>query len=109
MPKSPALRYLWNRLAAKDPKFLSMLEEEQLNAEIAQAVYDLRTAAGVSQRQLAGRVGTQPRVISRIEDADYRGLSLTMLRKIAAAFGRKVEIRFVRASQRPKPARIGRR
>jgi len=34
-------------------------------------------------------------VISRLEDADYNGHSLAMLRKIAVAFHRKVQIQFV--------------
>lgn len=98
-PKSPALRHLWDRLSAMDPKFYERLEEEQLNAEIAQTIYDLRTAAGLTQRQLAERIGTHAPVISRLEDADYRGHSLTMLRKIARALNRRIEVRFVAASR----------
>jgi hypothetical protein len=33
-------------------------------------------------------------VISRLEDADYEGHSLPMLRRIAAALGKRVEVRF---------------
>ena len=33
-------------------------------------------------------------MISRLEDADYSGHSLAMLRRVAAALGRRVEIRF---------------
>src|SRR5574341_1491964 len=67
-PRSPDLRYLRDLLAAKDPKFLEMLEEEQLNAEIAQTIYDLRTAAGLTQSQLAKKIGTHAPVICRLED-----------------------------------------
>jgi hypothetical protein len=34
-------------------------------------------------------------VISRLEDADYDGHSLAMLRRIAAALKKRVEIRFL--------------
>lgn len=34
-------------------------------------------------------------VISRLEDADYEGHPFTMLKRIAAAVERRVEIRFV--------------
>ena len=48
---------------------------------------------------LAAREGvTQPamtQLISRLEDADYKGHSLTMLKRIAAAVDKRVEIRFV--------------
>src|SRR3954452_6015551 len=50
-------------------------------------VYDLRTEAGLSQRELAARVGTTASVICRLEDADYQGHSLALLRRGAAAGG----------------------
>jgi predicted transcriptional regulator len=46
----------------------------------------MRTEAGFTQRQLAGKVGTTAFVICRLEDADYEGDSLAMLRRIAAVF-----------------------
>ncbi len=44
---------------------------------------------------LARLVGTTASVICRLEDADYEGHSLSMLRRIAAALHKRVEIRFV--------------
>jgi transcriptional regulator with XRE-family HTH domain len=55
----------------------------------------LRTKAGLSQRQLAKLVGTTASVICLLEDADYQGHSLSMLRRIAAALNHRVEIRFM--------------
>ncbi|NLX21224.1 MAG: transcriptional regulator, partial [Phycisphaerae bacterium] len=43
--------------------------------------------------------GTTPSVISRLEDADYQGHSLSMLRRIAAALNQRVEIRFIPAGK----------
>jgi hypothetical protein len=40
-------------------------------------------------------VGTTASVICRLEDADYEGHSLAMLRRIAIALKQRVEIRFV--------------
>ena len=54
---------------------------------MAGLVHDLRTQAGLTQKELAARIGTTPSVISRLEDADYGGHSLSMLRRIAAAVG----------------------
>jgi predicted transcriptional regulator len=62
---------------------------------IAQMVYDARSAAGLTQTELAKAVGTTQSVISQLEDAEYDGHSLSMLRRIAKALHRKVEIRFV--------------
>ena len=51
--------------------------------------------AGLSQRALARLVDTTASVICRLEDADYEGHSLAMLRRIAAALDKRVEIRFI--------------
>src|SRR5206468_11834882 len=58
------------------------LEEARINAEAARLVYQLRTDANLSQQQLADLVGTTQSVISRLEDDDYDGHSLTMLSRI---------------------------
>jgi ribosome-binding protein aMBF1 (putative translation factor) len=77
------------------PVRLRALAEARLNAQIAQAIYALRTKAGLTQKQLAALVGTTDSVISRLEDADYAGHSLKMLQRISAALNRRLEIRFV--------------
>jgi DNA-binding XRE family transcriptional regulator len=70
-------------------------EHEAANLEVARKLYELRTRAGLTQRQLAKLVGTSPSAICRLEDADYEGHSLSMLRRIAEALSKRVEIRFV--------------
>ena len=90
-----ALQHTYDRYTAKDPKRIQQYEEEVINAEIARKVYDLRTKAGISQRELARRVGTSGSAICRIEDADYDGHSLYLLKRIAQALDQRVEIRFV--------------
>jgi ribosome-binding protein aMBF1 (putative translation factor) len=74
---------------------LVLLEEERANAAIARQIYVLREKAGLSQRELARLVGTTASVICRLEDADYEGHSLAMLRRIAGALDKRVEIRFI--------------
>ncbi len=76
---------------------MASLEEERANAEIARQIYDLRTEAGLTQQELAKLVGTSPSVIDSLEEADYEGNALAMLRRIAAALDKRVEIRFVPA------------
>jgi len=93
--KSAALQYTYDRYVGNDPKRIQEYEEEVVNAEIARKVYDLRTKAGLSQRELAKRVGTSASAICRIEDADYEGHSLYMLKRIAEALDKRVELRFV--------------
>lgn len=68
--------------------------------EVAEMIQAARERAGLSQRALAGLVGTTASVICRIEDADYEGHSLTMLRRVAEALGQRVELRFVPEDRR---------
>lgn len=86
------------------PGRLRALEVATLNAEIAQEIYALRTAAGLTQKQLAGMVGTTDSVISRLEDANYSGHSLKMLQRISAALNRRLVVRFVPLRARQKTA-----
>jgi ribosome-binding protein aMBF1 (putative translation factor) len=71
------------------------LEEVRAQIYVAQLIYDARTAAGLSQRQLAKLVKTSPSVISRLESTNYGGHSLSMLRRVAAALNMTVTIQFV--------------
>jgi len=90
--RSRGLQALIDRHIGDDPERIASYERARANAEVAQAIYDLRTEAGLSQRALAERVGTTASVICRLEDADYDGHSLSMLRRVAAALGRRVTI-----------------
>ncbi len=94
-PTSDAVEILHRRYVRGDKRKLAALAREHEKAEVAQKIYDLRTAAGMSQAALARRVGTTASVICRLEDADYDGHSLRMLRRIAEALGRRVQINFV--------------
>jgi DNA-binding XRE family transcriptional regulator len=79
-------------------------EQEAANLEVARKLYELRTRAGLTQRQLAKLVGTSPSAICRLEDADYEGHSLSMLLRIGAALSQRVEIRFVPTARRRRAA-----
>jgi transcriptional regulator with XRE-family HTH domain len=75
------------------------------NAEIARAIHGMRTEAGLSQRALAELVGTTASVICRLEDASYDGHSLAMLKRVAAALDRQVEVRFLPTNEEPGASR----
>ena len=59
------------------------------------AVCPSNATNSISPAELARKVGTTQSVISRLEDADYDGHSLEMLRRIASALEKRVEIRFL--------------
>lgn len=103
-PRSSTLQFLYDQYIGNNKRRQESFERELRKAEIAQQIYDLRAQAGLTQRQLAKRVGTTASVICRLEDADYQGHTLAMLRRIAAALGQKVQLRFVPAGRRRKRA-----
>jgi len=97
---SEALQHIYDRFIAGDPEQRDYYEQALFDTEVACMIYSLRAKAGLSQRALGRKIGTTGSVISRLEDADYEGHSLAMLRRIAAALGKRVEIRFVDATNR---------
>ncbi len=108
MPKSrakiiDAVEVLRRRFLEGDPQMEASVRQERDNLDVAQQIHDLRTAAGLSQKQLAEKVGTTTSVICRLEDADDGGHSLNMLRRVAAALGSRVEVRIVATSEGKKP------
>lgn len=99
---SDAVEILKNRYYKGNRARQIALENELLNARIAGAIYDLRTAAKLTQKQFAGLIGTTESVVSRLENADYNGHSLSMLKRIARAFGAKLEIRLLPSDSRKR-------
>lgn len=94
-PTADAIEILDRRYHAGRPKRQGELEQARLHAAIAQEICVLRTKAGLTQQQLAARIGTSVSAISRLEDADYNGHSLNVLVRITAALNRRVEVRTV--------------
>jgi transcriptional regulator with XRE-family HTH domain len=87
-----AVGILHGRYVKDDPERKASLQEERVNAEVARLIYEMRVAAGLSQQQLADLIGTTQSVISRLEDADYEGRSLSMLERIATALNQKLTV-----------------
>jgi len=83
------------RTTGIDPETDSGMLQISEDLHIAQMIYDARSKAGLTQTQLAGKVGTTQSVISQLEDADYDGHSLSMLRRVATALQSRVEVRIV--------------
>ena len=91
-PKSEALQELYEELVGDDTKKQALYAQDLVDINAAQLIYDMRTAAGMSQRELAKRVGTTASVICRLEASDYEGHTLAMLNRIASALGRRIEL-----------------
>lgn len=98
-------RFLRRRYVGDDTARAASVEQERVNAQVAQLIYDQRKAAGLSQRELAELIGTQQSVISRLESADYDGHSLTMLERIAQAVNRRLRVAMERTDA-PEPGSL---
>jgi ribosome-binding protein aMBF1 (putative translation factor) len=93
--KTKNARELIRRDVGRDKSFRALVDEEKLNAQVARLIFEARTKAGLTQKALADLADTTQPVIARLEDADYEGHSLTMLRRIAVALHRRLDVRFV--------------
>ena len=101
---SDAIEIIHRRYYEGRPRRIAELEEAEANDSVARQIQQLRKSAGLTQGQLAKLVRTTTSVISRLEDAEYAGHSLAMLRRIALALNKRVELRFVDLSQKTKVA-----
>lgn len=101
-PTIDAVEIIRRRYYEGRPKRLTELAEAEANDAVARKLRALRLRARLTQGQLAKLVGTTTSVISRLENADYQGHSLAMLRRIAGAMNQRVELRFVSAARKLK-------
>ncbi|MBU4231165.1 MAG: helix-turn-helix transcriptional regulator [Desulfobacterales bacterium] len=92
---SKAFDILHSRYIGENAERKASLEAEHVNAEVAKTIYELRKKAGLTQKELAQMVGTTQSVISRLEDADYEGHSLSMLHRIAMALNRRLSVQMI--------------
>ena len=100
---SNAVEILHRRYYRGKPGRIAQLRDARAEDELGRLIFELRDEAGLTQQRLARLVGTTPSVISRLEDSDYSGHSLTMLKRIAAAVNKRVEIRFVSSRRKLQP------
>lgn len=61
---------------------------------LGQLIYDLRTTAGLSQRELAERMGTTQSVISRLEEGGGTRNRIDTLARVATALDRHLVVSF---------------
>lgn len=71
----------------KNPKFKKVYEDKtDIRFEVSEMVYEARVRAGLTQAQLAKKIGTKQSSIARIE-SETTLPSLSFLKKIAEALG----------------------
>jgi len=85
----------------KDPDFTSRFKKAGEAWDVALQMAALRKKAGLSQKELARKVGTTQQQISRLESPSYEGHSLSMLRRVAEVLGAKIHVA-IQPQKRPK-------
>jgi transcriptional regulator with XRE-family HTH domain len=89
-PKTNFDLYLEEQL--KDKGFAERFKKAGEAWDVAVRLASLREKTGLSQKELAKRVGTSQQQISRLESPSYEGHSLSMLRRVAEALGAIVRV-----------------
>lgn len=91
----------------KDPAGRRRVEEMVSQITIRQDLIALRKARGLTQQQLADRIGVRQPVVAEFESAAPRNIELRTLVRMAAALGARVRITLETAesSARTRPRR----
>lgn len=77
----------------KDPKIKAEYDKLQPEFAMVQAVIGARVNKGITQKDLAEKIGTKQSVISRLESGRANP-SIAFLKKLALALNSHLEIRF---------------
>jgi DNA-binding XRE family transcriptional regulator len=76
----------------KSPRFKRLYQKEFIRVTLAHRIAELREKCGLTQADLAGRVGTTQAGISRLENPNYGNYSLKTLEKVAIALGARLRV-----------------
>jgi DNA-binding XRE family transcriptional regulator len=84
----------WLSEKLKKPGFRRHFRQARMAVEVAHQIVLLRGNLGISQAELARRMGTKQQTISRLESGNYEGFTLKTLMKIAEATKTQVVVTF---------------
>ena len=89
--------HLWKKFA--DPEYLKIYNESLIDTTVSTQIQVMRERRDWTQSDLAKRAGMKQSRISDMEDADYSSWTVTTLRRLAAAFGCGLIVRFAAPSE----------
>lgn len=87
----------------KSPEFAERFGKAGEAWDVAIQLASLRKESGLSQKELAKRVGTSQQQISRLESPCYEGHSLSMLRRVVGVLGATLRVEIQRKERHPLP------
>jgi transcriptional regulator with XRE-family HTH domain len=91
-----------------DPAMKGLIEEELKALRIGVELARIRQRRGLSQTQLAAKVGMSAPNISRIENSPSQNLTLETMLKLFGALGYEVSFNFQRRRTPIKASRVAR-
>ena len=96
----------WSRNLLADPRTRAIYEEEAAKKEIWLQLVQARMDAGLTQVQMAKRLGVSQAQVARIEKRGYDAYTLKTLRRYVDAIGDglAVDVNIVRIDVEAKPA-----
>ena len=81
-----------DKVIHQSPAFQAQVEEELAAINVAQDLVAVRELRGLSQAQLADRLGITQSAIAQLESAQPKNVELRTLVRVAAALGAHVEV-----------------
>lgn len=84
----------WEKEKLKDPQFKAEYDRLQPEFALIEAVLKARKEKGLTQKEIAEKIGTKQSVISRLEKGQANP-TVSFLKKLAFALHTSLEIRFI--------------
>lgn len=79
--------------AKKSPEFRKAWEEQEEYFRLLEMMVSARKKSGITQEELAGRLGIKQPVLSRLEHGAYNNASFSTIVNIAHALGYRLEVK----------------
>ena len=95
----------WVRRLAADPEHQDAIEALMTEIDLRQDLIALREARGLTQVQLAEKLGVSQPVIAKLEGGKTKDVKLSTLVRVAAALGARVKIALEQLDEVAKPKR----
>ena len=92
----------WQADLQRDPEYAQVYAEEAAKSDLWLQLVEARQAAGLTQKQVAERLGVSQAQVARIEKRGYDAYTLTTLRRYVEALGGDYRLE-VRISHTPPP------
>ena len=91
----------WLRNELKDPRFRKGYDQDKRAIFLSYRILTLREKLGLSQKQVAIRMGTSQQAVARLESGEYEGFTLKTLEKLAGALDAELVVDIRRPVRKP--------